>query len=273
MGVDGNTYLYNNPLTCRGGVTRKPWYSVPCCPSNLSRTWADLGKYIFSSNKGELIFHQYVGSELKNQVILLGDGSEFAISLKMDSALPYGGLIKIKIFSISTHAQNLTVPFTIRMRQPSWAGRMQLTINRRLENPYADSPVHKLDKTASGYDPRVASFYVLQRNWVVGDEVRIEFEMPLHKRRAHPKVKGHRRKVAITRGPLVYCLESVDNPDVDIFNVKVDIASLKPVTAQTEFGEIVKILGRSKNGQLLTFIPYFLWGNRGESQMTVWVNE
>jgi DUF1680 family protein len=60
---------------------------------------------------------------------------------------------------------------------------------------------------------------------------------------------------------------------VDIFNVKVDIASLKPVTAQTEFGEIVKILGRSKNGQLLTFIPYFLWGNRGESQMTVWVNE
>jgi DUF1680 family protein len=271
MGVDGNTYLYNNPLACRGGITRKPWYAVPCCPSNLSRTWADLGKYIFSSNKGELTLHQYVSSELKNQVIRLRDGSECAISLTMNSTLPYGSSTRIKITSMSIH--NTTVPFTIRIRQPSWAGRMQVSVNGIPENSYKISDDIRTGQTASGFDPRAASFHALRRSWVVGDEIVIEFEMPIHTRRVHPKVKGHRGKVAITRGPLVYCLESIDNPDVDIFNIKVDIDSLKPAAAETVLGEIVKIVGRSKNGQPLTFIPYFLWGNRGESQMTVWVNE
>ncbi len=71
MGLDGTTYLYNNPLACRGGVTRKPWYAVPCCPSNLSRTWADLGKYIYSTGKAEVRVHQYISSQLDNRLIQL----------------------------------------------------------------------------------------------------------------------------------------------------------------------------------------------------------
>jgi len=273
MSVDGNTYLYNNPLTCRGGITRKPWYSVPCCPSNLSRTWAGLANYVFSSNIGELIIHQYLGCELNHQVIRFADRGECAISLLMNSTLPYGSFTKIKITSLSMQEQSLAVPFSIVMRQPSWAGRMQVTVNGIPENSYKNSSGKKPEKTASGFDPRDASFYKLHRDWVVGDEIWIEFDMPISNRRAHPKVKGHRGKVAITRGPIVYCLESLDNPDVDIFSVKVDLDSLKPVTAKTELGEIVEIFGRTTHGQTLTFIPYFLWGNRGESQMTVWVNE
>ncbi|RPI85634.1 MAG: glycoside hydrolase family 127 protein, partial [Chloroflexi bacterium] len=63
MGTSGKNYLYNNPLTCRGGVTRKPWFAVPCCPSNLSRTWASLGKYIFSLEQDSLWIHQYMGCQ------------------------------------------------------------------------------------------------------------------------------------------------------------------------------------------------------------------
>src|SRR5215216_4515875 len=69
FGLDGSNYLYNNPLTCYGGVTRKPWYAVPCCPSNLSRTLADLGKYIYSADKGKLDIHQYISSEVQDQTI------------------------------------------------------------------------------------------------------------------------------------------------------------------------------------------------------------
>lgn len=105
-----------------------------------------------------------------------------------------------------------------------------------------------------------------------GDILEINFEIPIQLRRAHPKVKGHAGKVTITRGPLVYCLESTDNPNVDIFNVKVDAASLQPTFDESLLGGIMKIQAKSTNGQPLTFIPYHLWGNRGESTMTVWVN-
>jgi DUF1680 family protein len=96
--------------------------------------------------------------------------------------------------------------------------------------------------------------------------------MPIQLRRAHPKVKGHNGKIAVTRGPLVYCLESTDNPNVDIFNNKVNTSSLQPVFEESLLGGIMKIKAKSTDGQTLTFIPYLLWGNRGESKMTVWVN-
>ena len=97
--------------------------------------------------------------------------------------------------------------------------------------------------------------------------------MPIQFRRAHPKVKGHKNKVAVTRGPLVYCLESVDNPDLDIFNAILETTSLEIMFDTNLLGGIVKLVGQTKTGKPLTFIPYHLWGNRGESTMTVWVNE
>ena len=99
-----------------------------------------------------------------------------------------------------------------------------------------------------------------------------DFEPSVQLRRAHNKVQGHAGKVAITRGPLVYCLESVDNPDVDIFTVQLDPASLHDEFAPDLLGGCVVIHGKTTDGKPLKFIPYFLWANRGESQMTVWVN-
>jgi hypothetical protein len=113
----------------------------------------------------------------------------------------------------------------------------------------------------------------LKRIWNSGDVVELNFDMPILFRRAHPKVKGHQGKVTITRGPLVYCLESVDNPNVDIFNTVIEKTSLESVFDRTALGGINKIIGQTKAGEPISFIPYHLWGNRGESTMTVWVNE
>ena len=254
MGLDGTGYLYNNPLACHGGITRKPWYAVPCCPSNISRTWADLGKYIFSSaeNLREIWVHQYISSQFENE----------AAKIEMHSDLPWKGNVQIKVIS--------SAPLTLHLRQPSWSVDPQVKINGQTVK------VERFSKqetgTASGYDPRASRYISITRTWSSDDLIKINFDMALHFRRAHPKVMGHAGKAAVTRGPLVYCLENIDNPAIDIFTLKVDMASLQPVFDESLLGGIVKIEGKSTMGERLTFIPYPLWGNRGESMMTVWVH-
>jgi len=257
MGLDGTTYLYNNPLTCRGGVTRKPWYSVPCCPSNLSRTWADLGKYIYSSNQDEIFVHQYIDSEY--------DGGLAKIEIR--SELPWMERVKITV------DPSVPTEFTLNLRLPSWCDAESSRISCNGEFfPLSSSPQQN-ELPASGYDPRESRWLNLKRIWNSGDVVELTFGMPIKLHHAHPKVKGHQGKVSITRGPLVYCLESVDNPNVDIFTVAIVKTSLEFVFDRTAFDGTAKIIGQTKTGEPIIFIPYHLWGNRGESTMTVWVNE
>lgn len=253
MGMDGDAYLYNNPLACRGGVTRKPWYAVPCCPSNLSRAWADIGKYIFSSNQNELWIHQYISSQHE---------TNFA-KLELHSDLPWNGNVRIKIES--------PAEFPLHLRLPSWSESPQVKLNGE---PIAQNAISLAPPArASMRSAQLRSVFLsLARAWSPADLLELTFDMPIQLRRAHPKVKGHADKVAISRGPLVYCLESADNPNVDIFNAKVNTASLRPTFDASILGGIMKIEARSADGQPLTFIPYHLWGNRGASTMTVWVN-
>jgi len=252
MGLDGTTYLYNNPLTCRGGVTRKPWYAVPCCPSNLSRTWADIGKYIYSQDKDEIWIHQYISSQHE---------SDFA-KLELRSDFPWHGNVQIKIDS--------SAEFTLHLRLPSWSQNPQIELNG--EAVVQNGILHASDIARYYLAPQQSSFLSISRTWHPGDEISLTFDMPIQLRRAHPKVKGHEGEVAVSRGPLVYCLESSDNPDVDIFNIKIDPTSLQPVFDDFLLGGITKIQARSTDEHPLILVPYHLWANRGASTMTVWVN-
>jgi DUF1680 family protein len=239
MGETGETYLYNNPLEVHGGVTRQAWYVVPCCPSNLSRTFADLGKYIFSHDGSEMWIHQYVSSEATM------DG----VQIKIESGLPWNGKVKIHV-KPETQRE-----FTLHVRKPSWTVK-----------PQAES-------TASGYDPTQAEYESISRVWSAeGETLEFDFDTSIQLRHAHSKVKGHAGKAAVTRGAIVYCLESVDNPGVDIFTAQLDPASLRDEFIPDLLGGCVVLHGKTTDGKPLKFIPYFLWANRGESQMTVWMN-
>jgi DUF1680 family protein len=264
MGLQGDTYLYNNPLACRQDIIRRPWFSVPCCPSNLSRTWASLGEYIFSFDVNNIWVHQYIGSIWTADPGNQTDPRVNRTSVEIDSALPWSGKVRVLL------DPKVASKFTLQLRIPSWAGEVTLSINQQ---PISlDLPLMLFSPTASGYDPRRSSFLPVTRTWFPGDIVELEFEMPLLLRRASPKVRGHKGKVAITRGPLVYCLESVDNNDIDIFSILLDTTTLQTEFSQSVLGGTQIILARTTGGQALTFIPYFLWANRGQSQMTVWVN-
>lgn len=256
MGLDGESYLYNNPLACRGGVTRQAWFDIPCCPSNLSRTLADLGRYIYSVDNENLWIHQYIGSRVKLKSL---DSSE----VLLDSGLPYTGRATIRL------APQHQAEFTLQLRLPSWSAATRITVNGEQVALPSASP--ESEPATGGFDPRPARFFPLRRRWSADDRVEITFDLAVTLRRASPRVKGHLGKVAVTRGPLVYCLESVDNPGVDLFTCCLDATSLRVDPAPCLLGGIQILRATTVDGCPLTFIPYALWANRGPSQMTVWI--
>jgi len=250
IGMDGRSYFYNNPLACRGNLSRAGWFLVPCCPSNLSRTWASLGGYLYREAKGELTLHQYVTSAIQ-----LDWGT-----LNVDSGLPWNGEIRLTFDLPQLH------PTTLHLRVPSWADTYTLTLNGSPLKPDQVTDAESIPKTACGYSPLAARTLSITRAWSPGDVLVLTLDMPLRFHRQHKRVPGCGGMDALSRGPLVYCLESVDNPR-DLFPVTVKRDSLTPAWDQALLGGIWKISGTTPDGNPLTFIPYMLWGNRGESQM------
>lgn len=263
IGLDGRSYFYNNPLTCRGGIRRQGWFLVPCCPSNLSRTWAWLGEDIFDRDAGNLWVRQYISSRLKVE-----NGE-----IQLTSGLPWDGSVTLR-FEISAPLHT-----TLHLRIPSWADSFTLTLNGAPLEPVAVQPAGFASQrfsaaqhvTACGYNPAAARAAAFTRNWQPGDRLELTFQMPIRLLRQDKRLPRCGGQVAVSRGPLVYCLESLDNPSLDIFNVDLDPASLKPTHDETLPGGVTKLTGQTKTGQPLVFIPYLAWGNRGESQMTVFV--
>lgn len=253
MGINGMRYFYNNPLKSEGGLGRQAWYEVPCCPSNISRMLAGLAGDILKVDAGGVDIQQYISS--RHEVLVDGERLAFEI----ESELPWEGGVQIRMKKATSK------PFTINLRQPSWASEMQVAVN--------EDVIHHINRPGvTQLDPQNAAWVPVTRAWEEGDRIRLEFALPVQIYHTHEKVKPCRGQAALTRGPLVYCLESVDNPDVDIFAVVLDPESPQVVSAPDILGGIRLMRALSTDGKALTFIPYHLWGNRGPSGMTVFVN-
>jgi DUF1680 family protein len=254
LGQDGTSYLYNNPLSCRGEVTRQAWFKCPCCPSNISRIWADLGRYAYSFNQDGFWVHQYIGSSVT---------SDEGLGLETESGFPWDGKVTI------TLAMDASSDFTLNLRIPSWCDDLSMMLNG--ESIKYNSPLASArPRTASGYDPHGSWYLPLNRSWSPGDKIEIEFGMGIRIRTTHPRVRATRGQAAISRGPVVYCLESIDNPELDIFDLKIDPGSLDNEYLDDLFNGVTVLHGRTRDGSELTFIPYYAWANRGESKMTVY---
>jgi DUF1680 family protein len=254
IGMDGRSYFYNNPLTCRDGLTRASWYLVPCCPSNLSRTWAALGQCAYHVDATAVHVWQYISSE-----ITLDRGT-----LTVDSGLPWRGEVRLRFDLAQPQRTRLS------LRLPAWSDAYKLTLNDMPLRPDHVTPVGAAPETACGYAPHGARVLTVSRVWTSGDVIDLGLGMPIRLHRQHRRVPGCGGMDAVSRGPLVYCLEGADNP-VDIFRVVVRRDSLTAVDDAALLGGISKIEGRSAAGAPLVFIPYMLWGNRGRSPMTVFV--
>jgi hypothetical protein len=111
----------------------------------------------------------------------------------------------------------------------------------------------------------------VERTWSPGDAVELEFAMPPVVRRPHPRVQSVAGRVALTRGPLVYCLESVDNVGLDLFEARIDPDSVYPEYSPSHFDGAWILRGQTRAGAPFLAIPYAYWGNRGPAQMNVWL--
>jgi DUF1680 family protein len=250
MGQDGKSYFYNNPLTTTGGVRRQTWFEVPCCPSNLSRMLANLEQDILFRFEDSLYIGQYFSSKHELSI------GEDKVDLEIDSQLPWKGEVKVVL-----HLQQ-DQHIRLKLRYPSWAGGMTLKVNDELVES-------RVTARGSQLNPFTAEWVEISCNWQDGDQLVITFEMPVRLMTADKRVRSVRGMAAVTCGPLVYCLESCDNPEVDLLKVVADPESLQLMEAPDVLGGTRLVRGKSGQGQPLTFIPYHLWGNRGQSQMTV----
>jgi len=244
LSQEGKHYFYQNPLVSYGATRRKQWYVAACCPPNLARFFASLESYIYGENAGNIRVHQYIGGKARFQM------PEGEVALNVDSGLPFEGTVKIRL--------SLEAPmrFALHLRQPEWTPRFDVEIN---------GDDHK-------HEPAPGTYLDITREWKDGDVVEISLQMRPRPVASPPEVRQNRGKVAIMYGPLLYCVEDVDNKGLDVHKLVLDKES--ELTAENKpnlLGGITVIEGRTADGKNFTAIPYYAWANRGLSHMEVWI--
>jgi DUF1680 family protein len=273
MSLDGTMYCYRNPLgfdPSGGDQIRNPWYDTTCCPPNLERTFASLPGYFYSTSKDGLYVHLYDNSQLDWH---LEDGTGLRVVQKTN--YPWDGTVEISV------APAKPAEFTFYLRVPGWADGAQVLIN---------------GKPVSGATP--GQYLALQRRWSSGDVINVKFGMTPQVIEANPRVVDDYGRVAVQRGPLVYCLEQLDQPDgVAIFDVSLDVRQEASSKFREEFHSdmlggivVLKHMGAvsvkpNSHGSLyrsytaeapearqveLRFVPYYAWANRVPTPMQVW---
>lgn len=269
MSLDGVMYCYRNPLAfdpSTGDKIRNPWYDVTCCPPNLERTFASLPGYFYSTSKDGIYVHLYDNSQLDWH---LEDGTGLKIVQRTN--YPWDGSVEIAVSPAEASE------FTCYLRVPGWSDRAEVTVNGK--------PLK--DIIAGAYLP-------IRRRWTAGDVVRLQMTMKPEVLEANPHVADDMGRVALQRGPLVYCLEGLDQgQDVTLSDVALrpdgefqteyrsdlldGVVVLHHAGSVAEYGASEQLLySRYSGGAVktrrvpLTFIPYYAWSNRLATAMQVW---
>jgi DUF1680 family protein len=274
VSLDGTNFFYTNPLRVtvplptdlRWPRERVPFVSSFCCPPNLLRILAESASYAYAKSGDVIWVNLYGGSTLTTT---LGDADK--LKLTQETEFPWNGRVRLKI------EESGNKPFALKFRIPGWAKSASFRIN--------NAPVEGR--------PLPGICFELRRLWQRGDVVDLDLPMPTRLIEANPLVEETLNQIAVQRGPLVYCLESSDLPlDVKVMDVclSADIDFVARFDRRL-LGGVVVLDGTFQAGPLAmwngdlyrevkteplkpvkaSLIPYFAWGNRGKSEMSVWL--
>lgn len=240
ISLGGDRFFYVNPLESKGDHHRQEWYGCACCPSQLSRFLPSIGNYIYASSDDALWVNLYIGNTGQIRI------GETDILLTQETDYPWDGSVKL---TIST---SQPLEKEIRLRIPNWCKTYDLSINGKRINVSEEKG------------------YAVIKDWKSQDVIALDMDMPVEIVAADPHVKENFDKRAIQRGPLVYCMEEIDNP------VYFDQIQLSPSTTfQTAFASDIlngiKTIKTNGRAQSATFIPYYAWDNRKAGKMRVWI--
>lgn len=270
ISLDGGSFFYPNPLESAGGYERKAWFGCACCPSNLCRFLPSVPGYIYATHGDSLYVNLFMEGVSDIQV------GKRKLKIEQTTAYPFEGNVSLKLLKGSGN-------FAMRIRIPGWvrgqvvpgdlyrfADRKQTPYSVKVNGESVDGDIEK-------------GYLTINRRWRKGDVVEISLDMSPRLVAANEKVAEDRGKLAVERGPLVYCAEWPDNKEVDLFSVLLPAKTqLTVVDEKAPGGARMITAGAQKvsydtDGHLQTddfmlkLIPYYAWANRGQGKMMVWL--
>ena len=270
VSLKGDTFFYPNPLESdgryafnQGALTRKPWFDCSCCPTNLARFIPSIPDYVYAVRKNALYVNLFVASEATAEV------GPAKVALHQETRYPWDGRVALRLTPDQPRV------FEVRVRIPGWA----------VNQPVPSDLYRYLDNAKAGHDLRVNGeavaasisdgYAVLSRKWAPGDVITLDLPMPVRRVIADDRVTDDRGKVALERGPLVYCAEGIDN-DGSVLDLNVpDEAAITAEPRPDLLGGITTLRARITNAagkdRILTAVPYYAWSNRGPGEMAVWL--
>jgi DUF1680 family protein len=280
MSLDGKTYCYRNPLAfdpagesrdrhLGEGKIRNAWYDTTCCPPNLERTFASLSGYFYSTNSDGVYVHLYDNSEMDWH---LHDGTGLKVQQKTN--YPWSGDVKMMV------SPAVPSEFIMYVRIPGWSTKSTVKVN---------------GKEFAGAKP--GEYLAIRRRWAENDTIDLSFDMTTHLLKANPAVTEDRGRVAFQRGPIVFCMEHLDQPDHGVgmnlagYTVPLSGATVAHFAPELLDGVMVlthpATISKSATDTGLYFpastpkalespttvklIPYYAWANRESASMQVWI--
>ncbi len=271
VSIGGDEFFYPNPQASKGGYARKKWFGCSCCPVNVVRFIPQIGRFAYAMKDDAAYVNLFVESEA---TLKLAGGE---VKFKQETDYPWNGKVKIEVARVGAGGERRgtrderpeTMNFRLNVRVPGWCvGRPVPSdlYTQTVPGSLADFTV-KVNGLSVKVTP-MKGYCVIDREWKAGDVVEVAMNMPVRRIKANDKVNADKGRLAVERGPLVYCAEGVDNGgkafdarlprDASFTEGEIEIASEKMV---------------SLKGGGLTLVPYFAWCHRGAGEMQTWFAE
>lgn len=271
VSLDGGGFFYPNPLESMGQHQRQPWFGCACCPSNICRFIPSLPGYVYAVKDNQVYVNLFMGNEAELKV-----GGKKVI-LHQETRYPWDGHVTLTV------DKNAAGTFAMKIRIPGW-----------VRNQVVPSDLYTYsDGKRPGYSVKVngeavtsaleQGYFTIERKWKKGDRIELQLDMEVRTVKANGKVEADRGRMAVERGPIVYCAEWPDNS----FNVLSLLMNQHPQFEVVERPDLlyglnqiktpVQTLEYDEQGRLvvkdqeLTLIPYYAWAHRGPGNMAVWL--
>lgn len=269
VSLSGDKFFYDNPLESMGQHERQHWFGCACCPGNVTRFMASVPHYMYATQGDDIYINLYIQSKADIET----DNNK--VELTQNTNYPWEGTIQCIV------KPEKESEFALRFRIPGWAQGAPVPTD--LYTFTSEAGKYTVSVNGKNVNTEQNDGYVtIVRNWKGNDVVEINLPMDVCQIRAHEKVEDDRGKLAIERGPIVYCLEGRDQADSTVFNKYIPEGSKFESSYQKDILNGVVLLtttayevgkdGSSKEVPV-TAIPYSTWNNRGADQMAVWMPE
>jgi uncharacterized protein len=245
VSLDGKTFFYVNPMSSEGDHHREPFFGCACCPTNVVRFVPSMPGYVYATDDHGITVNLFVAGEAN---VSFGDVS---VGIKAATCYPWDGKVQL------TLALEQPSRFAVNLRMPQWCDHASVSINGTVQDRLT---------VRKGYA-------CLSRQWQSGDVIELDLPMDIRRIEAHPRVEAGVGRVAIQRGPMVYCFEAVDNVE----GVQ-DIVLGKNPNFRAEhrndlLGGVTVIKGADLSGRVIVAVPYHVWDHRQAGDMVVWVRQ